>query len=54
MPATIILVLSVSTSHKWPIKPFDVIHTFLQEKLEDDVYMMQLPGFTDKENLKAV
>ncbi|KAL0786108.1 hypothetical protein Bca101_002354 [Brassica carinata] len=53
-PATIRLVLSVATSHNWPLRQFDVNHAFLQGKLEDNVYMLQPPGFVDKDNPTAV
>ena len=53
-PATIILVLSTSVSKRWPIQQFDVNHTFLQGTLDDEVYMMQPPGFLDKDNLHGV
>ena len=50
-PATIHLVLSVATSSQWPIRQFDFNHAFLQGKLDDKVFMMQPPGFVDKDNL---
>lgn len=53
-PATIRLVLSVSVSNHWPIRQFDVNHAFLQGQLDDEVYMMQPPGFTDQDNPHGV
>lgn len=53
-PATIRLVLSVATSHRWPIRQFDVNHAFLQGKLQETVYMMQPPGFINKDHPTAV
>lgn len=53
-PATIRLVLSVATSHRWPIRQFDVNHAFLQGKLQETVYMMQPPDFINKDHPTAV
>lgn len=52
--ATIRLVLSTSVSKHWHIRQFDVNHAFLQGKLDDEVYMMQLPGFTESDNPTGV
>ena len=53
-PATIQLVLSVAVSSNWQMRQFDVNHAFLQGHLTDEVYMMQPPGFVDKDNPTAV
>lgn len=53
-PATIRVVLSVVVSRDWPLRQFDVNHAFLQGNLDDDVYMVQPPGFINKDMPNAV
>lgn len=53
-PATIRIVLSTTVSRDWPLKQVDVTTTFLQEHLHDEVYILQPPGFQDKDNPSAV
>lgn len=48
--ATIRFVLGVAVARNWPLRQLDVNHAFLQGHLHDDVYMVQPPGFVDKDN----
>lgn len=53
-PATIRTVLSTSVSSNWPLRQLDVNNAFLQGTLKDEVYMVQPPGFINKDNPNAV
>ena len=52
-PATIQTVLSTAVSSNWPIRQLDVNNAFLQGTLKDEVYMVQQPGFVNKDNPNA-
>ncbi|KAK0576029.1 hypothetical protein LWI29_010847 [Acer saccharum] len=48
-PTTVWLVLSIATSHGWPLRQLDINNAFLQGQLTEDVYMAQPPGFIDSD-----
>lgn len=45
---TIQTVLGLTVNNNWPIRQIDVNTAFLQGRLNDQVFMCQPPGFTDK------
>lgn len=49
-PTTIRILLSLAISYKWTIEQIDVKNAFINGHLEEDIYMMQPPGYvsTDK------
>lgn len=53
-PVTIRVILCIALSKGWPVRQLDVNNAFLNGKLHEDVYMIQLPGFTNKAFLLAV
>jgi histone deacetylase 1/2 len=52
--ATIRIVLSISVSRGWSLRPLDVKNTFLHGVLEEEVYMRQPPGFEDSHALHYI
>jgi hypothetical protein len=47
-PATIRTILSLAVSKGWSLRQLDVQNAFLHDKLEEDVYLHQPPGYEDK------
>lgn len=47
-PATIRIVLTLAIRHGWSIRQLDVNNAFLQGTLKEEVFMIQPPGFVDK------
>lgn len=48
-PTTVRLVLSIAVHQNWPLCQPDVNNAFLQDRLEEEVYMVQTPGFADEQ-----
>lgn len=46
-PTTIRLVLGIAVTNKWTVTQYDVSNAFLHGTLDEDVYMVQPPGFVD-------
>ncbi|GMI98031.1 cysteine-rich RLK (RECEPTOR-like protein kinase) 8 [Hibiscus trionum] len=42
---TIIVILSITTTNNWPLRHVDINNAFLYGDLQEDVYMLQPPGF---------
>ena len=53
-PTTVRLVLSLAVSRKWSLQQLDINNAFLQGHLSKTVYMVQPPGFIDRDNLSSV
>lgn len=47
--ATVRLVIGTAVAKGWPLQQLDVNNPFLQGPLHDEVYMLQAPGFVDKD-----
>lgn len=47
-PSTIHLILSLAVQFNWSLKKIDISNAFLHGSLQDDVYILQPPGFQDK------
>lgn len=46
---TIRIVLGLAVNNDWPVRQIDVNTAFLQGHLSEEVFMLQPPGFTDKD-----
>lgn len=53
-PSFVRVVLSLAVSNWWDIRQVDVNNTFLNGKLEEDVFMIQLEGFMHLNKLDFV
>ena len=53
-PATIQVILSIAVNNGWKIHQIDVNNAFLNEDLQEEVYMAQPFGFEDNTQPKAV
>lgn len=45
-PVTIRIILTLALTYNWPLQQLDINNAFLNDILEEEVYMMQPPGFT--------
>jgi hypothetical protein len=53
-PATIRVILSIATSHDWPIHQLDVKNAFLHDNLSKHVYAQQPSSFVSSSHLEFV
>lgn len=47
---TVLIILSLVASNKWPLRQLDVKNAFLHSELQNEVYMRQPLGFEDVEH----
>jgi len=53
-PATIQSALTIAVTQGWQLRQLDVNNAFLHGLLNEDVYMVQPPGFKDDTNPQHV
>lgn len=46
-PVTIRIILTLALTYGWPLQQIDVNNVFLNDLLDEEIYMVQPPGFTD-------
>lgn len=49
-PSTIWLILSIVVSKGWNLQQLDMSNAFLYGILNEDIFMLQPPGFLDKDH----
>lgn len=52
--STIRLVLSIAISNRWSLRQLDVSNAFLHRRLDEELYMLQPPGFHDDDHPEYV
>lgn len=53
-PATIRLILIIALQHNWHVEQLDISNAFLNGTLDENIYMVQPPGFVDSCRLHHV